>query len=123
MPASWNMLRAVRGPDCEIGVHTMTHRNLASLPREEIAWELREARRRLTEELGVVQPVAAYPYGDTNADVWAEMQSAGFQAGFSLEFGLVRPDAEPFNLSRVSVPAGIGMSNFACWGSGLKLRS
>jgi peptidoglycan/xylan/chitin deacetylase (PgdA/CDA1 family) len=122
MPASWDMLRTVRGADCEFGVHTMTHRNLASLAREEIAWELAEARSRLTEELGVVQPVAAYPYGGMNAVVQAEMQSEGFQAGFSLEFGLVRSGAEPFNLSRVSVPAGIGMSSFACWGSGLKLR-
>jgi peptidoglycan/xylan/chitin deacetylase (PgdA/CDA1 family) len=122
MPASWDRLRAVRGDDCEIGVHTVTHRNLATLPREEIAWELTHARACLAEELGVVQPVAAYPYGGTNADVQAEMQSAGFKAGFSLEFGLVRSRAQPFNLTRVNVPAGMGMSNFACWGSGLKLR-
>ena len=122
LPAPWSALRSVLGPDCEIGVHTMTHRNLTPLTPEEIAWELTHARARLHEELGIHVPTAAYPYGAANEEVFTQMKKAGFEAGFGLDFGLVRSDADPFNLPRVNVPAGMHISSFACWGSGLKLR-
>jgi peptidoglycan/xylan/chitin deacetylase (PgdA/CDA1 family) len=122
LPASWTELRGALGPDCEIGVHTVTHRNLAPLASDEIAWELTHARDRLAEELNVDTRVVAYPYGGTSGTVFAEMKKAGFEAGLGLQFGMVRSGADPFDLARVNVPAGMRMSGFACWGSGLKLR-
>lgn len=122
LPASWDMLRSVQGDDCAIGVHGVTHRNLAALQPEQIAWELTHARERLTDEIGQRPDVIAYPYGRTNPMVIAETERAGFGAGFGLEFGLIRPGTPRFNLGRINVPAGLPMATFACWASGLHLR-
>lgn len=122
IPASWDELRTVLGPDCEIGVHTVTHRNLTPLTPDEIAWELTHARSRLVEELGVYPQTVAYPYGGVSEEVFTQMRKAKFEAGFGLDFGLIRSGADPLNLPRVNVPAGMHISSFACWGSGLKLR-
>jgi peptidoglycan/xylan/chitin deacetylase (PgdA/CDA1 family) len=120
--ASWSELKAVLGPDCEVGVHTVRHRNLAELAPSEIAWELTHARARLAEELDVAAYAVAYPYGGTSPAVFAETKKAGFHVGLGLDFGTVRADADRFNLARVNVPAGLDLSTFACWASGLRLR-
>jgi peptidoglycan/xylan/chitin deacetylase (PgdA/CDA1 family) len=122
LPASWDMLRAILGSDCTIGVHGVTHRNLAVLPGEDIAWELTHARTRLREELDVTADVIAYPYGRSSPAVQAATERAGFRAGLTNNTGLVREGINPFELGRINVPAGLSLATFACWASGLKLR-
>jgi peptidoglycan/xylan/chitin deacetylase (PgdA/CDA1 family) len=122
MPASWDELRAVAGPDCTFGVHTVTHRNLAVLTREEVRWELTHARDRITEELNAEPSLVTYPYGRSNLIVKEETRRAGFAAGFGLASNLVRGGISDFDIPRINVPAGIALASFACWSSGLKLR-
>lgn len=122
MPASWSALRSALGDDCTIGIHGMTHRNLTALSPAEVAWEVTEARARLNDEIGRTMDVVAYPYGLTNAAVQAETERAGCRVGLGLDFGLIRDGDSTMNLSRITVPAGLSMSTFACWASGLQLR-
>lgn len=122
LPATWQVLRSVLGDDCTIGVHSVTHRNLAELSGEEIDWELTHARTRLIEETGRTPDVVAYPYGRTSSRIADRAENAGFQAGLGLDFGLVRSGASFFDLPRITVPQGLTMPAFACWASGLKLR-
>ena len=121
LPASWEMLKPLMGADCTIGVHGVTHRSLCAIPREEVKWELTGARDRIATELGVHVDIVAYPYGRSNEAVHEETKRAGFKAGMSTQFGLVRPGVSLHNVSRVNVPAGIPLDMFACWASGLKL--
>jgi peptidoglycan/xylan/chitin deacetylase (PgdA/CDA1 family) len=122
MPASWEMLRQVRGDDCTFGIHTVTHRNLTTLQAQEVSWEIAHAFERLQEELGAVLKVVAYPYGRTNEAVQAETARLGFVAGLSLGFRLVRRPASQLNIGRIDVPQGIDMVTFVCRASGLQLR-
>jgi peptidoglycan/xylan/chitin deacetylase (PgdA/CDA1 family) len=122
LPASWDQLRAVSGADCTIGVHTVTHRNLSALPREEVRWELTYARDRIAAELNVTPSLVTYPYGRSNDIVKEETKLAGFEAGFGLASNLVRAGVQDFEVPRINVPAGIALPSFACWSSGLKLR-
>jgi peptidoglycan/xylan/chitin deacetylase (PgdA/CDA1 family) len=122
MPARWDMLRQIQGDDCTIGVHTVTHRNLTTLQPVEVAWELEHARERLRQELGTVLDVVAYPYGRANETVQAEAARAGFRAGLTLDFRLVRSTGPQFNIGRINVPEGLEMVTFVCWASGLRLR-
>ena len=121
LPASWEMLRSVLDDDCTIGVHSVTHRNLATLPRDEIAWELTESRDRIAAELGVVPDVVAYPYARTNPIVQEQAKRSGLRAGVVGAVGLVRKDTSGFDLPRINVPEGISLDSFACWASGLRL--
>lgn len=122
LPASWDMLRGVLGDDCTIGVHGVTHRNLAALSAVDVAWELVHARTRLSQELGITADVIAYPYGRTNASVQTQTEQAGFRAGLTNNSGLVREGSTSYDISRIDVPGGLSLSTFACWASGLKLH-
>jgi peptidoglycan/xylan/chitin deacetylase (PgdA/CDA1 family) len=122
-PADWNTLRRVLGEDCTIGVHTMTHRNLAALSEGEIGWEISQARKRTADELGVEPTVVAYPYGMSNERVHEQTKRNGFDAGFVLGYELVGADVSHYSIPRINVPTGIPLANFAGWASGLRLRS
>jgi peptidoglycan/xylan/chitin deacetylase (PgdA/CDA1 family) len=122
LPASWEMYRAILDDDCSIGVHGVTHRNLTTLPAEEVVWELTHARTRVGEELAVPTDVIAYPYGRTNASVQAVAERLGFQAGLTNDSSLIREGHALFDVGRINVPGGLSIATFACWASGLKLR-
>jgi peptidoglycan/xylan/chitin deacetylase (PgdA/CDA1 family) len=119
--ADWATLRRIAGPDCTVGVHTVTHRNLTVLTDTEIAWELNESRERIVSELGITPSVVAYPYGFRDPRVQKITEAAGFEAGCTLSFELIRQGNPSFDIPRINIPAGIPMANFACWSSGLKL--
>lgn len=122
LPASWTMLKSILRDDCTIGAHGVTHRNLSALALNEVTWELNHARERIGEEVGQTPEFLAYPYGRVNSTVLAQMETAGFKAGFGLEFGLVSPEASTRELARINVPAGLPSATFACWASGVQLR-
>lgn len=122
LPASWDMLRGILGDDCTIGVHGVTHRNLAALDPADVAWELMHSNFRLSQELGVKADVIAYPYGRTNVSVQTQTERAGFRAGLTNNSGLVRDGSTSYDISRIDVPGGLSLSTFACWASGLKLH-
>lgn len=122
LPAGWEELRQIAADDCSFGVHTVTHRNLAVLPPNEIDWEIAHARDVIAQELNQIPKFVAYPYGRSNAAVEEATKRAGFQAGLGLASNLVRGDEPMFDVPRINVPAGIALPSFACWSSGLKLR-
>jgi peptidoglycan/xylan/chitin deacetylase (PgdA/CDA1 family) len=122
LPAGWSELKSVLADDCTIGVHTMTHRNLTRLSREEINWELDKSRTCLKTELDRDVSIVCYPYGLSNELVEDETERAGFEAGLGLGSNRVRHGASLFNVPRINVPAGIALASLACWSSGLKLR-
>lgn len=122
LPAGWSEIRSILGDDCEIGVHTVTHRNLAMLSRPEIKHELETSRTRLETELQRTPSLVSYPYGLSNTTVQEVTKDSGFEAALGLASNLVRGGTPLFNVPRINVPAGITLESFACWSSGLKLR-
>jgi len=61
---SWDQLRTLaRDPLASVGVHTISHRALATLPDDEAAREIFGAREELESKLGVPVRHIAYPYG------------------------------------------------------------
>ncbi|MBS0446969.1 MAG: polysaccharide deacetylase family protein [Proteobacteria bacterium] len=59
----WDDLRAMRRWGYTIGSHTANHIDCASEPEDRVRAELAESRDRLRAELGVTEPIFAYPYG------------------------------------------------------------
>lgn len=70
----------------EFGSHTMKHRNLASLPLEDVRWELVESKKRLEDKLGREMVGFAYPYG-AGAFV-PEVRRAAREAGYRYDFSI-----------------------------------
>jgi peptidoglycan/xylan/chitin deacetylase (PgdA/CDA1 family) len=70
----------------EFGSHTMKHRNLATLPLEDVKWELTESKKKLEAKLGREMVGFAYPYG---AGAYKpEVRAAALEAGYAFDFSV-----------------------------------
>jgi peptidoglycan/xylan/chitin deacetylase (PgdA/CDA1 family) len=75
-------LRYMRSHGALIGSHGVTHRPLTKISPGEIAAELSESRKTLSEMLGTDVTLFALPYGAGNADVYRAAVSAGYARVF-----------------------------------------
>lgn len=82
-------LQAAVAGGFEVGSHTMGHRPLGRVPKEELPAELVDSAARL-EQLGFPRPRAfAYPYGDSNAKLAAAVEDAGYELAFTINTGAI----------------------------------
>jgi peptidoglycan/xylan/chitin deacetylase (PgdA/CDA1 family) len=68
----------------------MRHRNLATLPLDEVKWEVTESKKRLEDKLGREMVGFAYPYGAGayKPEVRAAALAAGYRFDFSVKQGI-----------------------------------
>lgn len=115
---SWDELRRMCGSGLiTIGAHTVTHRLLTTLDREEMQSEIEESCRRLSNELH--QPIRffAYPGGSYNSTAQSVVRNAGLVACATGGGGFNPPGADLSALRRLGVE-GIGQSQFALYLAG-----
>lgn len=62
----------------EIGSHSHAHRDLTTMPFDEVVADLRASRRALAALLGQEPAVCAYPFGRANDDTRRAAREAGF---------------------------------------------
>jgi len=115
-PMSWNQVREMAAAGIDFGSHTVTHPNLVQLSPENLAWELEESRRRLTDELQRDATSFAYPFGTRIAyspDVVTAVEQAGFRIAMSYLPGTnwTRSLAR-FDLRRVGVELSTTQAQF-----------
>ena len=85
---SWDELRELGEHGGTIANHTVSHDSLVRLPHdasreawaERLRWQVEEAQRRIETELGGAEKMLAYPYGEFDADVMAEVAALGYVA-------------------------------------------
>ncbi len=98
----------------ELGGHTLTHANLASLSNADRRREINQAKSVLEEKFGVVVRSFAYPFGiysDGDPDVVA---AAGYTNAVTTNNGIdVTVDADLFQLKRVKISGKDTMLAFA----------
>jgi peptidoglycan/xylan/chitin deacetylase (PgdA/CDA1 family) len=82
-----NDLRALEAQGMEIGGHSSTHRDLTTLPREELERETAGSRRRIARILGHPVYFFAYPFGRHDPSVEAAVRRAGYSVAFTTESG------------------------------------
>jgi len=118
-PAGWGAIAAAAAQGLEIGVHSATHRTLPQLDNAELERELIASREVIQARAGASPVLFAYPYGIWDARVRHAVRCAGYVGAVSLDYGLVRRDADPWALHRVNVPATITLPAFEIWAAGL----
>lgn len=85
----------------EFGSHTMRHRLLTGIDRDDVRWELTESKKRLEEKLGREMVGFAYPYGAGAYDkgVRGLAREAGYRYDFGIKQGISpwpwNPDSGP----------------------------
>lgn len=98
-------LRAVASQGVEVGSHATSHRPLPRVPAGELDEELAGAARRI-ESAGLPRPrVFSYPYGEWTPALAAAAREAGYEVAFTVDWGVVRPGADPHALPRIEVHA------------------
>jgi peptidoglycan-N-acetylglucosamine deacetylase len=72
-------LRALSSEGLEIGAHSVSHRTLPSLGREEQGREVRVCKQMLEQTLGSKVSMFCYPNGRYNDELIREVQNAGYE--------------------------------------------
>ena len=73
-----SQIKTLVGAGMEIGSHGVSHRALTFLPPEQLEYELRCSRERLTALVGKEIITFAYPFGIQNPAVQKAVQQAGY---------------------------------------------
>lgn len=114
LPASESELMAAASvPGISIGAHSWSHPNLVTLPDDELKAELTAPLTWIRERFDSAIPWLSYPYGSCDSRVMRAAQEAGYLAALGIRGGW--SDASPanaFEISRLSVPAGISVDGF-----------
>jgi peptidoglycan/xylan/chitin deacetylase (PgdA/CDA1 family) len=95
----------------EIDAHTLTHPDLTTVDERQLTREVAGSRRALRRLFGIPVEFFCYPGGRFDARVIAAVRAAGFLAATTTIEGLASP-AAPFELRRVRVSRGDGVSGF-----------
>lgn len=89
----WDDLRLLaQDPLCTIGVHTLTHSNLAQIEPAQAIRELEESRRLIEERIGKPAKHLAYPFGHADAAgprEFALARDLGFASAVTTRPGMI----------------------------------
>lgn len=100
---SWNQVRALRSDGFEIGAHTCSHPDLATLAEAEVRREVLGSKARLEEELDESVVLFSYPYGRKEQITDSARQvvrSLNLRCCPSAYGGAVSGDSDPYYLQR-----------------------
>ncbi len=95
----------------EIGSHTVNHKNLTQITRQEVQTELRESKRALESLLGKEVPSFAYTYGAYNADTIALVKEAGYKNARNTFQGYITRNTDRYQLHSTTPVIASSMSN------------
>ena len=110
---TWPLLKALERRGIEIGSHTVSHRDLTTLPDRELRMELLASRRVLERRLGHPVPWLAYPFGAYDARVVAFAQRAGYRLAVTTRGGDLQDAHRPLELERLRVLDSTGVKGLA----------
>ena len=110
----WAQIEACQQAGVQIGSHTATHPNLATLSETDVVRELSQSRQQLMARLGGEIDWLCYPYGRQNAMVQTVAQQVGYRlACASRPFYVGRSSAEYYALDRIAMLATDSLDDFA----------
>lgn len=104
---SWEMLRDLAGDrHVEIGSHTVNHRRISTLSREDAFHELHGSRVRLEEMLNIEVRHFAFPYGrsgDCGPRDFELAREAGYVSAATTTKGRMRAGISAWELPRITI--------------------
>lgn len=112
-------LRKLEIDDIAVGNHSLTHPCLDRCGDEVIRDEVRTSHELLSGMLGHPPASFAYPNGNWDARVKAEVRRAGYSVAFAFDHRLVAPSPDPLSVSRVRVDSAARVDRFRILVSGL----
>jgi len=109
---SWDDIRYAKNQGIEIGNHSHGHSDLKTLGDNDLEKEIRMSEDIFRNEIGEVPKIFAYPGGKLNDNVIKILRKYRYEAGFTIDEGLVSNDDNPMRIRRVGVEKKTGMLEF-----------
>ncbi|WP_417849033.1 polysaccharide deacetylase family protein [Thalassoglobus sp.] len=98
----------------ELGGHTITHANLATIEDQAATHEIAAAKKELDAEFQVNSQTFAYPFGIYESRHLQMVAAAEYQGAVTTESGIAkRPYADPFQVPRIKVSGTEGLLGFS----------
>ena len=98
-----------------VGSHSHTHSSLGMMPLERARDEGALSRELLQSRLGIEADSFAYPFGmrpDHSPETAATLAELGYRSVFTAMHGAIRAADNPYNLPRIKVEGGEGLTMF-----------
>jgi peptidoglycan/xylan/chitin deacetylase (PgdA/CDA1 family) len=103
LPLSWEMLKRMAVAGISVGSHSITHRELTFLSREEAELEIRASARIIARRLGQRPSWFAYPRGSFNPGIAGLVKSSGYRGAVTVRPGCNRLPLKMFTLARTEI--------------------
>jgi peptidoglycan/xylan/chitin deacetylase (PgdA/CDA1 family) len=87
----------------EIGFHSSTHANLATLTETQLKEEIVLAKPLMEKELGIEIKYFAYPRGKYNEKVIQHVKKAKFKMALTMDDGIIKPSIPLLQVPRVGI--------------------
>jgi peptidoglycan/xylan/chitin deacetylase (PgdA/CDA1 family) len=98
----WSQVAELAQQGFQFGAHSISHPVLPAVETEAARREIADSRAELQERTGLTVEFFAYPFGRWNPAVRAIVRQH-YRGACSTGAGVLRPDSDPFALSRVDV--------------------
>lgn len=96
----------------EIGSHSGTHANLATVSEKELDKEIRVAKATLEKDSGIKVSYFAYPRGKYSNEVLKMVKKAKYVLGLTMDDGFISSKSNPLILPRVGIDQTHGFAEF-----------
>ena len=106
---TWQEARELRREGVLFGSHTVSHVQMKSLPKKDIALELRESKKNIEDNLGEDVESFSYPYAfpdeapELVAYLREELESCGYRNGVSTRIGTATNRDDRYFIRRLPV--------------------
>lgn len=106
-------IRRLDADGCEIGAHSLTHRELDTLDRRAIDDEVARSRRELSAVLGRPVRSFAYPHGYHDRRVRAAVARAGYDSAAAVREAFSSPADDVLALARITLLHDVTVEDLA----------
>lgn len=119
---NWSEIRELSKDSLmNIGSHTVSHRSLSQLSKEDLRYEINVSKSTLEDRLGAAVDFFSYPYGtrlDFDERSIAEVTAAGYKMACLSLNGVNRHKTHPMKLYRTKIEWGDDLETFKkiLWG-------
>ena len=91
-------LRNLSDQGFEIGSHGMLHRNLLTVPRSELRWEIAGSKSELEQLIGRRVRLFCYPIGGCDSHIISEVGRAGYDGARTIRMLSTHADFDPLHV-------------------------
>ncbi len=109
----WDELKTITEKGIAVGSHSAGHKDLASLPLDQVLQEGELSRSTLKERLGLEIDIIAFPWGKSSRRARNVLAEAGYAVGVRSWGGTSDLNDDPLNLSRIEIEASDDIDAFA----------